>query len=345
MTRRGIPLGRWGGVPVTVGLSWLIVIPLVGLALFAGVAPRFGPLWGRALVAGLGTFLLFASVLIHELGHAVAARRRGIPVEGVVVFLFGGYSEMDLEDIDPADDIAVSAAGPIASALLAIATLVVAIPASDWSGTRRTLALLGLVNAGVALFNLLPGFPLDGGRIVRAGLIGAGFEPRTAEVVTARIGIALGAVAVAGGVWMSIRGDAGAIVAIPVGVLVVVIAAAAHPRRLERVGDVMTPPGDPVTETDSMSLVASRPGDGPVPVVTAGRVVGFVARSGSGLLVGEAMVPVGPRDIVEVGESAARVREQMAASGRPVAVVHRGRLVGVVAPRPEPAVAVPDEKI
>jgi Zn-dependent protease len=231
VTGPGIPFGRYGGVPVTVGPSWLLVVPIVGLALFAGIDTRLGETWERVFVAGFGTILLFASVLVHELGHTVAAIRRGITVERVVVFLFGGYSEMDLDGADPVDDIAVSLAGPIASAGLALATLVVALPAPEWAGMQRTLALLGIVNFGVALFNLLPGFPLDGGRMVRASLIGAGFEQRRADVITARLGIGLGMLAVAAGIWMTLRGDPAAIVALPVGVLVLVLAGAAHPRR------------------------------------------------------------------------------------------------------------------
>jgi Zn-dependent protease len=230
VNRRGIPLGRYGGVPVTVGLSWIVVVPIVGLALFAGIDSRLGQTWERVLVASVGTALLFASVLIHELGHAIEARRRGVGVERIVVFLFGGYSEMDLDGVAPADDIAVSLAGPVASTVLAVATLMAALLSPGWAGTQRTLALLGLVNVGVAVFNLLPGFPLDGGRIVRATLIAAGFERRRAEVVTARLGVALGLIVMAVGAWMTVRGRPGSIVVVPVGVLLFVIALAAHPR-------------------------------------------------------------------------------------------------------------------
>lgn len=332
MNRRGIGCGRFGGVPVTIGLSWLAVVPLVAVALFAGIPPHLGSGVERGAVAVFGTVLLFASVLMHELGHAVVARRRGIRVDRVVVFLFGGYSEMDLDQADPSDDIAISVAGPAASALLAAVMIAIAVPAPEWAGSRRTLALLGLVNAGVAVFNLLPGFPLDGGRIVRAALIEAGFDSRRAQVVTSRLGVALGGVAIAVGVWMSVRGEVGSIVAVPVGVLVVVIAAAAHPRRVQRAGDLMHPLNDPVAETEPMSKVRGRPGTGPIPVVAAGRVIGFVMRGAAGLMVAEAMESVGPYDIVEVDTSADEVRKRIAVTGRPVAVAYREKLVGVVEP-------------
>jgi len=228
---RGITVGRFRAVPIIVGFSWLLVIPLVGLALFAGIPSRLGPTQARAGAAGLATLLLFASVVGHELGHVWVAVRRGVRVERVVVFLFGGYSAIELDEVDPEDDMAISIAGPVASSLIALVTLAATVIAPEWAGLRRTLALLGLVNIGVALFNLLPGIPLDGGRIVRATLIGAGFERRRAGVITARFGVSLGAMAILAGVWMSLRGDVGSIVAIPVGVLVVVLAIAAYPPR------------------------------------------------------------------------------------------------------------------
>lgn len=246
MTPFRLPVGRFGGIPVTIGPSWLLIVPIVGLALFAGIESSAGDLWERWVVAGIGTLLMFVSVLVHEYGHALMAAHRGIDVERIVVFLFGGYSEMDLDDADPMDDIAVSAAGPIASAVLALVVLAVAIPAPDWAGTHRTLGLLGIVNLAVALFNMLPGFPLDGGRIVRGMLLIGGFDRREADVLTSRLGIGLGVLAVAAGVWMAVRGEAGMILALPVGVMLLVIAAAAHPRRPRPVDSAPAPASEEI---------------------------------------------------------------------------------------------------
>lgn len=227
--KRGIPLGRVRGVPILVGPSWLVVVPVVGVALFAGIDAELGGSWWRAAVALGGTVLLFASVLVHELGHSVAAVHYGVAVERVVVFLFGGYSEMDLESAEPPDQISVSLAGPIASAMLALVTAVAAALVPEWAGMRRTLALLALVNIAVALFNLLPGYPLDGGRMLRAGLMMAGLEPARAYLISARVGVGLGTAVVAGGLWLSVAGEPASLVAVPVGALVVVLAVAAHP--------------------------------------------------------------------------------------------------------------------
>lgn len=245
---RGIRIGRLGGVPVRVGLSWLVIVPLVGTALFAGVDASLGSFGARGIVAGAGALVMFASVIVHELGHAAMAHRRGIHVDQVVVFLFGGYSEMDMEAAEPTDDIAISAAGPMASSVLAVLMMGLALVSPEWAGTRRTLALLGLVNVGVALFNLLPGFPLDGGRIVRAALISAGASPRRAEQVTARLGMFLGAVTIGLGAWFSIRGAPAALIVVPVGLLLVIIAAAAHPRR-DRASTHQPPPQPSYEET------------------------------------------------------------------------------------------------
>jgi Zn-dependent protease len=228
---RAIPIGRVAGVPVRVGLSWVIVIPLVGLALFAGIQPALGTFRWRIVVTCVGTILMFGSVLFHELGHLVAARRRGIPVEQVLVFLFGGYTEMDLEDADPLDDVAVSVAGPVASGMLAAVMMVAALLTPEWAGARRTLAVLGLVNIGVAVFNLLPGFPLDGGRILRAALMSMGMARHRAAVITARFGIGLGVAAVAGGAALSVLGDPASVLVAPVGALLLLIAVAAYPRQ------------------------------------------------------------------------------------------------------------------
>ena len=121
----------------------------------------------RLLVAGGGTVLLFVSVIVHELGHVVMARRRRVAVDGISVFLLGGYSEIELDDVPPSVEIAVAVAGSLASVFLALVLGGVAVALPDVGGLARVASVLMLVNAAVAVFNLLPGLPLDGGHVVR----------------------------------------------------------------------------------------------------------------------------------------------------------------------------------
>lgn len=130
---------------------------------------------------------------------------------------------------------------------------------------------------------------------------------------------------------MSIRGEVGALVAIPIGILVVVIAVAAHPRHLQRAGDVMRGVTATASETDPIASLGE-PGDAAVPVVARGWVVGFVTPGAAGLVVAEAMTAVGRRDVVEAGSPADPAVARARATGRPVAVTLEGRLVGVIDP-------------
>lgn len=215
---------------MTIGVSWFLVVPIIGLAVFAGIPPRLGPAWGRGLVASVGTVALFGSVLLHEVAHVVTAHRHGIGVERISVFLFGGYSDIDLASAGPLEDLTVSMAGPLASAATALAVTLAALAAPTTWGVRQTLGLLGVANMAVALFNLMPGYPLDGGRIVRAALVSWGMAPARAGTVAMGVGVALGGAAAALGVWLSLRGETGAVVALPLGILLLVISVAGRDR-------------------------------------------------------------------------------------------------------------------
>ncbi len=224
---RTIPLGRVLGVPIRVGPSWLVVMPLVGAALYLGAAGEPSTAL-RSTVAVAGTLLMFASVVLHEVGHAVAAQRAGIGVRRVVLFLFGGYTELEVDDAEPGDDLAVATAGPVVSGALAVVFWAIGfvVPAGE---VARVLHMLTLVNGGVALFNLLPGYPLDGGRIVRAMLVLGGVPRRQAASVTAWFGVGIGAMLVVFGVVGQAVGRPATILAIPVGVMVAVLAWAGRP--------------------------------------------------------------------------------------------------------------------
>lgn len=210
-----------------VGPSWWLMLPLVGTGIFSTIDPSAGSTSARIVIAAGGAFGLVASIVGHELAHAVAAVRRSVAVERVVVFLLGGYSEMALDGSRPGVEIAVALAGPIASGAAAVVLLGVAAVAPAAAGLAGTLGLLAVVNAGVAAFNLVPAFPLDGGRVLRAALVRRGRTPEAARRIAAWSGVALGSVTALGGVIASLLGSGPSVIVVPGGILVLVLAAAA----------------------------------------------------------------------------------------------------------------------
>jgi Zn-dependent protease len=166
MLRSAYSVGSLAGVPLRIHWSWAAVLLLVAGALsqLYGAAIGEHGAWTMALAAVL---LLCASVVLHELGHALVARRFGLAVSGIMLFALGGVTEIADAEADPARDLLVAVAGPCVSLLLAIASGL-----GWWFAADASLGLLALhlalTNAAMALFNLLPGFPLDGGRVLWA---------------------------------------------------------------------------------------------------------------------------------------------------------------------------------
>jgi Zn-dependent protease/predicted transcriptional regulator len=172
-------IGRILGIPIRVHASWLFIFFFVTWSLATGYLPDMLPglseprYWAMGGVAAL---LLFASVLLHELGHSVVALRYRIPIGQITLFIFGGVAQMRKEPPHPRAEFLIAIAGPIVSFLLAalclgLVALLELLPAgTSVRGLMALGALLGTVNTQLGLFNLLPGFPLDGGRALRAGL-------------------------------------------------------------------------------------------------------------------------------------------------------------------------------
>ncbi|HET6845841.1 MAG TPA: site-2 protease family protein [Anaerolineales bacterium] len=172
-------IGRVFGIPIHVHVSWLFVFFFVTWSLATGYLPDMLPglseprYWGMGGVAAL---LLFASVLLHELGHSLVALRYRIPIGQITLFIFGGVAQMRKEPPHPRAEFLIAIAGPIVSFLLAgfciglVALLESLRVGTSVQGLMVLGALLGMVNTQLGIFNLLPGFPLDGGRVLRAGL-------------------------------------------------------------------------------------------------------------------------------------------------------------------------------
>jgi Zn-dependent protease/CBS domain-containing protein len=176
-----IQLGRIFGIRIGVDVSWFIVLFLIIWSLseqFEEVAPGSNAF----VLATVSALLFFVSILLHELGHAFVAVRNGIPIEGIDLWLFGGVAKLGRDSESPGEEFRVAVAGPIVTLVIAIACLglgaAISSPEEVLDSSRfedstsgATLAVLGYlasINLIVLVFNLIPGFPLDGGRIARA---------------------------------------------------------------------------------------------------------------------------------------------------------------------------------
>ncbi|TVP62045.1 MAG: CBS domain-containing protein [Nodularia sp. (in: Bacteria)] len=171
---QGFRLGSIFGFEIRVDLSWLLIFFLVLWTLSAGIFPTNYPGFDRATYFGMGivaTLLFFASLLAHELSHSFVARAKGIPVEGITLFIFGGVSRTRMDAETPGDEFQIAGVGPLVSLLLAgLFGLIwyVGINAG-WSVVfTGVFAYLAAINLALAIFNMLPGFPLDGGRVFRS---------------------------------------------------------------------------------------------------------------------------------------------------------------------------------
>jgi len=161
---------------VRIDYSWFLIFALVVWTLSADVFPHEMRGYGRTMYWVMGTvaaLLLFLSVLLHELSHSAVARTRGIDVQGITLFIFGGVAQTSMEARRPVDEFLLTAAGPLASVALAGLFWVAGAGADflGWSGPVTVVAgYLAFLNLVLAIFNLLPGFPLDGGRLFRSAV-------------------------------------------------------------------------------------------------------------------------------------------------------------------------------
>jgi Zn-dependent protease len=196
MFSRALPIGSLAGVAIRLHWSWMASLLLVGLALsqlYAG-SVDIGAAWA---MAGAAAVLLCASVILHELGHAVVARRYGLPVHAITLFALGGVTEIADAPPQPVRDFVVAVAGPAVSLLLAL------LGGLAWWAADGSLALLmlhlALTNGTIALFNLLPGYPLDGGRALWAVVAFLTDDELSAARFSSLAGRVCGAVLIGGG--------------------------------------------------------------------------------------------------------------------------------------------------
>lgn len=206
---RSVRFGRIFGIQLAFDYSWLFIVFLLSWSLAAGFL-RWHPGWSvtTAIATAIAAALLFfGSVLLHELAHSLVARRFGIPVRGITLFLFGGVSNIEREPPTPTAELLTAIVGPLTSivlgallsllgsAALNVSTIAIDDPASAiarLSPVETLLMWLGPINLVVGVFNLIPAFPLDGGRLLRAVLWGMTRSFRAATRWASAIGEAFG---------------------------------------------------------------------------------------------------------------------------------------------------------
>src|SRR3972149_7301040 len=212
MFTSGFKLFRVLGIPIYINYTWFIVFSLVVYTLAEITFPGFGPYYKpviRWIMAFVAAVILFSSILLHELSHSYVAQRQGIRIKSITLFVFGGIAQMVGESRSPSGEMKIAVAGPALSLFLS---------GIFWSivfGFKRDMAaspvlaiayFLAATNMMLAVFNLIPGFPLDGGRMLRAFIWKRTNNVNKATLITSRIGKGFAILLIIGGLWELLQG-------------------------------------------------------------------------------------------------------------------------------------------
>ena len=196
-------LGRIAGIPIGLNWTWLLVFALFVWSLAAAVFPSTNPGLGTATYIGMGiaaVLVFFGSLLLHELGHALQARREGMEIDGITLWLLGGVSRFRGSFPSGGAEFRIAIAGPVVTAVLGVAFIALAALLHLPAAMDGVLAWLGYINLVLLAFNLLPAIPLDGGRIFRAGLWRLKGDFAWATRVATGVGRGLGFLMIAAGI-------------------------------------------------------------------------------------------------------------------------------------------------
>lgn len=352
--KRGFRLGHVFGVEIVADASLFVIAGLLTWSLYLDLEQGFpGTDGGTLLAVSFGGGVVFlASVLAHELSHSFVAIRRGLTVRRIRLFIFGGVSEIEQEAATPRDELAVTLAGPAASIVLGGLFILAAwaLPI-DWALADRIVATLGVANLSIGIFNLLPGLPLDGGRVLRALVWKVSGDRARATRIAVHTGKGLGAILVSGGVFLLFwHGSIAAIWFVAIGWFLYQAASTSELQEqlADRiagmtVGDVMRSAPMAIAGDETVAAALELHGWGDrlrtMPVAVDGRVVGVfgdreIARvkeeERSSTTVADAMTVIGPNDVIDRAEPLDRALASEAGSSGILVVVADGRVVGLL---------------
>lgn len=355
MFDRAIRVGRIAGVEIRIDASWLVIAALIAWVFFARIDELYDDLEvaeEAALAAGAAA-VFFASVLVHELAHSLVARRRGIEVEGITLFLFGGATESRVESKEPRDELLIAAVGPLTSFLVAgVLWAVAVVVGSPGEAVAGTIGFLAWLNLALAVFNVLPGFPLDGGRVLRAIVWWVTGDLGRATRVAATGGRVLGYGLIGIGLLSVLAGGLGGLWLAAIGWFLTQAARMSETQTLARealeglgVRDVMS--ADPVTIPEETPLDAAvndwflRRDHSAFPVTRGSDTVGLLTlravrrvdpHERASLRVADVMTDLADVPVVDAGASAEEVFDHVEEPGARLLVRDGARIVGIVTP-------------
>lgn len=349
-------LGKIAGIEINVNFSWIIILVLLTWSLAVGEFPLIYHNWSVAeywVVSLIAALLLFVSVLLHELAHSLVARARGLPVSSITLFIFGGVSNIEREPQSAGVEFQMAIVGPLTSLIIGGICYLLLLPlrGSD-SPVAAVLGYLAITNVLLGLFNLIPGFPLDGGRVLRSIIWKITGSLRRATRIATIIGEIVAYLFILWGIWQFFSGNVlGGIWIGFIGWFLLSAAQSANSQvmlqsmlRGVTVGEVMNP--SPVTVPANISLqklvdeyflprglryALVMQGDQLAGLITLGDIRHVPREEWGQTPVGHVMIPVDRLHVVSPQQNLNDVLPLMA--GRDVnqlPVVQNGQLVGIL---------------
>jgi Zn-dependent protease len=359
--QKGFKLFKVIGIQISLDYTWFIIFALVAWTLSQGYFPSVVPglaMWIYIAMGVVSSLLLFASILLHELSHSYVANRLGMDIRGITLFIFGGIAELSREPDDPRMELKIAIAGPIASVVLAILFWLIKeglTAMALFPLVASICSYLVIINIVVVIFNMIPGFPLDGGRVLRAIWWMKSGNLQRATMVAGRVGKGFALFLIFFGILQTFTGNIiGGLWMVFIGIFLQQAAESGYREVLIRnslsgirVGDVMTREVVTVHPDDSLQVIVDdylfRHHCVSFPVVAASRLVGMLnlgdiravpKEKWKETRVRDVMEPVTLHSIVTPEETAIEVLSKMATLGvGRFPVVHMGKLVGIISRR------------